>query len=259
MQIMRTVQESFGPTAQAYGTSAIHNNLTELATLVQIVSPRSTDSLLDVATGAGNTALAFAPFCAKVVALDITPQMTAEVERRSAEAGLKNLTTSLSDGALLPFADHEFDIVTNRLALHHFANVPEAMIEAHRVLKPGGKLLISDNYSPEDDLLAQNLDELERLRDPSHHWSLKISQWKQVLSEAGFYIDTFQERDEWSNVRMDFQEWMDRIRTPGANRPRLAEIFSDPTSPIGQFLSVEIEAGRTTFSLPRFTVLAIAR
>ncbi len=256
---MRSVQDSFGPSAKLYGTSAIHNNTKELAALVELANPQPTDVLLDVATGAGNTALAFAPHCAEVIALDITPEMLAEVERRAKDLEFHNVQTSLANATKLPFENSHFDIVTNRLAFHHFPDVQKAVSEVHRVLKQGGKFLISDNYSPENDSLAADLDEVERLRDPSHHWSLKIPEWKKVITEAGFEIDFFAEKDQWSTVRMNFVEWMERIRTPAENRARLTEIFSNMNQPIAQFLSIEPEDGQITFSLPRFTLLAIAR
>src|SRR5690242_119976 len=89
--IHRVVQAQFGPAATAYGTSAGHGDPEQLAELVRLAEPRPTDLALDIATGAGHVALAFAPHVAHVVAYDLTPQMLEETERRAAARGLGNV------------------------------------------------------------------------------------------------------------------------------------------------------------------------
>ena len=61
--------------------------------------------MLDVATGAGHTALAFAPHVAKVTATDITDEMLAEARKLAESRGLANVRTLFAKAEDLPFPD----------------------------------------------------------------------------------------------------------------------------------------------------------
>lgn len=68
----------------------------------------------------------------------------------------------------LPFPDDSFDIITCRYAAHHFSDVRKAVREVARVLKQDGRFLLVDHYAPEDPVLDEFVNHLNRLRDPSH-------------------------------------------------------------------------------------------
>ncbi len=72
------VQKKFGEAAADYAASPVHAEGPSLARLLELVETKPTWRLLDIATGAGHTALAFAPKLAKVTASDITPEMLGE-------------------------------------------------------------------------------------------------------------------------------------------------------------------------------------
>ena len=143
------VQKKFGEAAADYAASAVHAKGESLARLVALVAPKPSWRVLDVATGAGHTALAFAPHVAKVTASDITDQMLAEAKKLAAERGLGNVKTARAKAEDLPFPDMSFDLVTCRLAAHHFDKPRAFVAEAFRVLMPGGVLAIVDNISPD--------------------------------------------------------------------------------------------------------------
>ena len=87
----------------------------------------------------------------KVTASDITDQMLAEAKKLAAERGLGNVKTARAKAEDLPFPDMSFDLVTCRLAAHHFDNPRAFVAEAYRVLMPGGVLAVVDNISPDRD------------------------------------------------------------------------------------------------------------
>src|SRR5437016_4878028 len=109
------VQSQFGPVADQYTTSHSHDNPVELARLVALAQPRPSDRVLDVATGAGHTALAFAPHVAEVIAYDLTAAMLDEVNRNASQRGLLNVRTLQGPAESLPFPDDSFEIVTVRI------------------------------------------------------------------------------------------------------------------------------------------------
>ncbi len=147
------VQQKFGAAAADYAASAVHAKGASLARLVELVAPQPDWRVLDVATGAGHTAIALAPHVAHVVASDITDEMLAQAGKMAADKGLANLETARADAGALPFADQSFDLVTCRLAAHHFPDPAAFVGEAWRVLKPGGTLALVDNIRPDADSL----------------------------------------------------------------------------------------------------------
>jgi ubiquinone/menaquinone biosynthesis C-methylase UbiE len=80
--------------------------------LVELVGPSPTDVLLDVATGPGHVALAFAPKVARVVALDPTSTMLDYVRAEAARRGLENVTTVEGRAETTGLDDNSFDLLT---------------------------------------------------------------------------------------------------------------------------------------------------
>src|SRR6185312_11464976 len=148
--IEQKVQAQYGKQAQFYSVSRTHSSGDSLPLLVDMAQLDGSERVLDVATGTGFCAMAFAPHVREVVAYDLTPEMLAEAERLAASRGLTNMTTRQGAAEAMPFQDAEFDVVTSRVAPHHFASVPRFLAEAFRVLKSGGKRLIADTAAPDD-------------------------------------------------------------------------------------------------------------
>jgi len=100
--------------------------------------------LLDVASGTGDLALEIQDQCpgCEVIASDFCAEMLAHAATR----GIAN--TIVADALKLPFEDREFDVVTVAFGLRNMADYPAALREMHRVLKPGGRLVILDFSLP---------------------------------------------------------------------------------------------------------------
>ena len=100
--------------------------------------------LLDVASGTGDLALEIQRQCpqCEVIASDFCAEMLAHAASR----GIAN--TVVADALHLPFPDQEFDVVTVAFGLRNMADYPAGLREMHRVLKPGGRLVILDFSLP---------------------------------------------------------------------------------------------------------------
>src|ERR1700719_1557424 len=102
------VQEQFGATAAHYLTSKPHAKGKSLERLVELAKPQPAWRVLDVATGAGHTAYAFAPHVARVWATDITAEMIDLVRGEAAKKGFSNLRTAYAKAEALSFDDASF-------------------------------------------------------------------------------------------------------------------------------------------------------
>jgi ubiquinone/menaquinone biosynthesis C-methylase UbiE len=255
--VHQKVQQQFGATAAAYSTSKGHGDRTALAALVALAAPRATDTVLDIATGAGHTALAFAPHVKKVVAYDLTEAMLAETTKNAAQRGLSNLVTQHGPAEALPFANEEFDIVTVRLASHHFADNAAAVREMARVVRTGGKVVVVDNYGPEDDALDTLFQHIEKTRDPSHVRGYRLSLWRKFLHHSGLNIEQ-EVTDHYSESArgMDFDDWVRRAKTPPDRVAELRRLFTTAAPDLRDLLKIQIDGDAIWFRIPQVTFIA---
>lgn len=256
-EVHRHAQEQFGATASAYTQSPGHGDASALSFLVKLAHTQPQDRALDIATGAGHTALAFAPHVGHVTAYDLTPAMLAETAKTAAQRGLANVTVQQGPAEELPFAAASFDIVTVRLASHHFADNQRAVREMARVVKPAGRVLVVDNYGPEDTALDDQLQHIEKLRDPSHVRSYRLSVWRAMFANAGLHCER-EITDHYSESPqgMDFDAWTTRAKTPPERVAELRRIFFNASPQLRDLLKIKAEANSIWFSLPQVTFLA---
>ena len=159
--------------------------------------------ILDLACGPGLVCEALAAEARQVVGVDLTREMIERARRRCEEAGLAN--TEFREGPVesLPFESGSFDAVVSRLAVHHFRDPLAPLREAHRVLRPGGRLVVLDIVCSEDAPCATLHNALETLRDPSHARLLPESELLDTVRKAGFTVGDVQ---AWEQPRT-FSEW----------------------------------------------------
>ena len=109
------------------------------------LAPRNGQHLLDVAGGTGDIAFRFlgrAPQ-AHATVLDMTESMLREGERRSEAAQLADkLDWVVGDAMALPFEDNTFDVYTISFGIRNVTRIQDALSEAYRVLRPGGRIMV---------------------------------------------------------------------------------------------------------------------
>jgi SAM-dependent methyltransferase len=214
------VADAFGATAAAYLTSPVHASGADLDALAATFS--AGDGLarvLDMGCGAGHASFAVAPHVREVVAYDIAPPMLETVAAAARERALTSVRTQQGAAESLPFAAASFDWIISRYSAHHWRDVPAALAEARRVLKPAGRLTFIDGAGCDDPLYDTHLQAAEVLRDASHIRNYRASEWLAMLDAAGFSGAVTR---RW-RVDLDFDAWVARIRTPPA---RVAAIRS---------------------------------
>jgi ubiquinone/menaquinone biosynthesis C-methylase UbiE len=242
----------FGASADAYATSSIHARGESLALLVELVAPGSDWQALDVGTGAGHTALAFAPHVARVIATDLTEEMLAKTAELAAERGLINVETEAADAESLPFDDDSFDLVTCRLAFHHFPNSRRAISEFARVLKPGGVLGFTDNVVVPDKGAAGYYNAYEELRDPSHHWVYPLARLRAMFEEAGLSVMAIHQLSK----EFEFHAWADRQRASEKVKEKLLDMMRNIPEALEPLFAPRWADGTMYFSLWEAVIVA---
>jgi ubiquinone/menaquinone biosynthesis C-methylase UbiE len=188
LDIKKDVQQQFGKNAANYVSSAIHKDGKDLVKMVEMTELNGSELLLDIATGGGHTANAFAPLVEKVTAVDLTEEMLAVAEGFIKNNGHQNVEFVQGDAEQLPFKDESFDIVTCRIAPHHFPNLDLFIKEVERVLTSQGQFILDDNVVPEGEEYDRFYNTLEKMRDYSHFRAWKKSEWIQKIEDSGLEI-----------------------------------------------------------------------
>jgi SAM-dependent methyltransferase len=230
------VRETFGRNAGAYVTSVLHATGDDLRRLVELAGPVGTEHALDLSTGGGHAALALAPHVARMTVTDLTPPMLVAARAHLRARGVANCDYVLADAERLPFLGETFELVTVRIAPHHYADPQRAMHEVARVLMPGGRFVLIDNVAPEDALLDRLVNDWEHRRDHSHVRAYTVAEWRAMLSIAGLRVTVM----ELGTKQHNYAEWVARTQMPeDAARALAADMLAAPATARAHFAIVE--------------------
>ena len=246
-----TVQAQFGGNAEAYVQSAGHASGEDLDRLLRWGRQRAAARVLDVATGGGHTALAFAGFTPTVVATDLTPAMLRAAQHFSLEQGVTGIRFAAADVDSLPFREESFGVVTCRIAAHHFPQLLSALRQVARVLRRGGSFLVQDIMGHDDSEAAGFLLEVEKRRDPSHVRAFRQQEWTAFLRAAGLTVIDEAIVDK---VR-PWEEWTARARMTADARAALDRFVFDAPAACRAAYRFEIEGGRILSFTDRMLLL----
>jgi SAM-dependent methyltransferase len=190
------VSDRWSAHAEAYRQSAAHRSGADLELIVEWAEG---ETALDVASGGGHVARRLREAGFTVVTVDPAPGMRADV---------------LSNAEELPFADASFDLVVTRIAPHHFADVGAAVTEMARVSR--ALVLVVDNLYRDD-----NVEEAERLRDPTHVSNYSQLEWRELFEQAALDVEAV----ELIETDIDAEAWLARAGCEGDEAQRVRELL----------------------------------
>jgi SAM-dependent methyltransferase len=205
------VTDVWSDRAEAYVESDTHREGRDLDLLVSWAEGKTA---LDVATGGGHVARRLRENGFQVTTLDPAPGMRADV---------------LAFAEHIPFADGSFDTVATRIAPHHFSNIRAAVGEMGRVA--GRVVLIEDTLYDSDEV-----EEAERLHDPTHVRSYSEQEWRSFLEEASLRVEDV----ELQEKRRDFRAWCDRTGCTGPERERVRKLLGNRIDEQGGYTDTKI-------------------
>jgi SAM-dependent methyltransferase len=185
--------------ADAYRKSREHSEGWDLEIIVEWAA--AARSALDVASGGGHVARRLRKAGIDVVSSDPAPGMQPDVVCRAEE---------------MPFADGSFDVVTCRLAAHHFEDVERGVGEMARVARD--LVLVVDNLR-----MGDADEEASRLRDPSHVRNYSEEEWLELLARAALEVEETVVGERW----ISFEPWLERTECTGEGAARVRELVAD--------------------------------
>ncbi|MGW0905828.1 class I SAM-dependent methyltransferase [Streptomyces sp. NPDC002853] len=223
--------QRFDKIADNFATSEVHRSSPTMEALHETLGPQTGKDICDVACGAGHLALSFADEGpARLVGVDPAPSMLESFLKLAAERSA-TVESAEAFAEELPFPDASFDLVVSRLAPHHFRDMPTAVGEMTRLLRPGGRLAVIDlegHRDPEIDALNH---ELEMLHDPTHHRSYTLTEWVGFLQDAGLNVPVARGSLAESRTGVPIKRWCE-IASSGAEAEQAIRqrLFEAPSS-----------------------------
>ncbi len=212
------IRESFTTQAEAFAANPWVKDEERIRRLVAAARLTGDERVLDLATGPGYIAEAFAGAAGEVVGVDLTDAMLAIAKERTKARGISNVSFRAADAQNLPFENGAFDVAVCRLALHHLQKPLQVVREMARVCRAGGTVLVEDIYASERRERAAYQDRWEILRDPSHVRTLPLSELLQLFRDAGLETDALSTADD---LTPEVERWLATTKT---TTERAAEI-----------------------------------
>lgn len=164
----------------------------EQGKLIPLLGDVLEKDILDVGAGTGRIAIPLARLGARVTALDVSSAMLKQLKRKQ-----PGIDTFVADAECLPFPDASFDMVIGAFLIVHLKNPHFFFAEAYRVLKPGGRLLITNIHQKDPPELKTASGSIKIVS--YYHRPPEI---RGLLEELAFSIENelfIYERETWIN------------------------------------------------------------
>lgn len=234
------IRQEFTYQASSFGTSPAMTSAETLGALVEMVPDDPKGSWVEMACGPGLISRAMSGRVGSVVGIDLTEAMLEEAERAARAEGVQNVSFVLGDAASVDFEDASFDGTITRFSFHHIPAPIRVFREMARLVRPGGWVVIGDQITDDDPDGAAWHQEIERLRDPTHWASQRLS----VLREMGAAIGLELDEESLIPINIDFDEWLSRgSGGPGA-APLIDRLLSERPEGAESFQVVDQGEGR---------------
>lgn len=251
--IQQAASEQFARQSHRYGKGHILENVADVQAALEKISLPAGAAVLDVATGGGHTGLHLASLGHRVTLSDLTEAMLQRAGEAATARGL-NVELRCHPAEAMPYADASFDLVTCRVAPHHFSSVAGFVAEVARVLKPGGFFLLIDGTVQDDEPEAEAwLHQVEKLRDPSHHRFLTPRQWGEQCRAVGLVVKVSELHPK---KQPDLNWYFETAATPAENRRRVVELVAHAPVTVRKLFALGEEEGRTIWWWPMLTLVA---
>lgn len=245
----------FGDHARQYAVSRTHLEGAARLMLLERMEPIADETLLDIGSGPGPVALAFAPYVVRAVAFDAAPEMLAAARLAARRAGVANLETVRGDAHRLPFVSRAFGLVTSRACPHHFTDIRTAVAEMARVLARGGRLGIADGTVPDDPEIDAFLNRLDTLHDPTTVRNYSAREWRGFMEGVGLRVDFVEDYVVELPEGRSLLDWLARSGASSVVVEECRHMLLQAPAKVRDYLRVRDVGDDITFELPRVVMV----
>ncbi|HXG48519.1 MAG TPA: class I SAM-dependent methyltransferase [Methylomirabilota bacterium] len=251
--VQRAAREQFGRQSHRYGRGHILENVDDVRAALEFIQLPARADVLDLATGAGHTGLLLARLGHRVTLADIAQPMLDRAAATARERGL-NVVTCQHPAESCPYAPASFDLVTCRVAPHHFSSPDQFVREVSRVLRPEGWFLLIDGSVMDGQPEAEEwLHQVEKLRDPSHNRFLTPSAWTALCQRHGLEVIHAELKPL---EQPDLNWYFETAATPTENRRKVLELVRNAPPSARRLFRLAEEDGQITWWWQRLTLIA---
>lgn len=252
-EVQKAAQEQFAKQSHRYGRGHVLENIEDVQKAVAAIPLPPGAEVLDVATGGGHTGLYLASLGHNVTLADIAQPMLERAAKTAAERGL-TVQTQQHAAEEFPYPDAQFDLVTCRVAAHHFSSPENFVRESARVLKRGGYFLLIDGSVEDDQTEAEEWAHfVEKLRDPSHHRLLTPRAWSGLCEVAGLQV-LYIELNPFKQP--DLNWYFETAATTPENRAKVLELITHAPESARKLFRLGTEDGKIIWWWQRLTLIA---
>lgn len=216
-------EESFAESS-FYEKQTVDNDHLDLLINKVVINAGST--ILDLGTGTGYISFPLAEKYSNstVIGLDIVAETLKRNRKKANEKELNNLSFISYDGINFPFEESCMDMIITRYALHHFPDIKYSLREMFRILKPNGRLIISDP-TPNSNDHSRFIDRFMQMKPDGHIKFYHLDEYKDMLKHIGFHFVSNE---------------MTAIRFPRKEASKYSEIIEETDKEVLSGYNVEI-------------------
>ncbi len=251
--VQRAAQEQFARQSERYGQGHILEKVDDVRIALDQIRLPMPARVLDVATGAGHTGLFLASLGHRVTLADLARPMLERAQKTAAERGL-NVEIVQHAAEVFPYESGTYDLVTCRVAAHHFSAPERFIAETARVLKPGGWFLFIDGTVQDHEPAAEAwMHSIEKLRDPSHHRFLTPLAWSKLCEGSQLQVV---ERNLTPFKQPDLNWYFETAATSPEHRQKVLDLIADAPEAARNLFRLGTEEGKIIWWWQRLTLIA---
>jgi ubiquinone/menaquinone biosynthesis C-methylase UbiE len=251
--VQQASQAQFDRQSARYGKSHILADVSDVEAAFHWITQPPQATALDIATGGGHTGLCLASRGYRVTLADISAAMLENAQKLATERSL-TVETRQHPAEDMPYPEASFDLVSSRVAPHHFSSPEKFVSESARVLKPGGFFLLIDGSVYDNELEAEAwLHQVEKLRDPSHHQLLSPKAWIALCEKAGL---TIKHHALLELKQPDLNWYFETAATSPENRAAVLTLVEQAPASVKKLYKLTQEDKKIVWWWPRLTLVA---
>jgi ubiquinone/menaquinone biosynthesis C-methylase UbiE len=251
--IQEQAREQFARQSHRYASGHILADVSDVQAALDRIDLAKGSRVLDVATGAGFTGLHLAKLGHHATLADLAGPMLERAREKACALGLA-IDLREHPAESMPYRDESFDLVTCRVAAHHFSSPQKFVSETARVLKPGGYFILIDGTVSDDHPVAEEwMHQVEKLRDPSHHRFLTPLNWVALCDSSDLEV-AYQGLTPFKQP--DLNWYFETAATSEDNRRKVLQLVEEIPAEAKELFQLNREDGKIVWWWQRLTLIA---